>query len=164
MTCNPILFIGINYWPEKTGIAVFNTGRCEFLAAKGYELTMITAFPYYPFWEVPVEYRGYIFKSERRNGVNILRSFIYVPKKVSTITRILHEASFLLSSLLRALLVKKPDILFIVSPPLGLGLSAFFLSKLWNVPYIFHVPDLQPDAARDLGMIKSNFFLIFSIS
>lgn len=158
MAAYRVLFLGINYWPEKTGIGIFNTGRCEFLSSKGYEVSMITAFPYYPFWEIPAEYRGKWFKDESRNGVKILRSFVYVPKKVSTLSRIVHEASFLFSSLLRALLVKKPDLLFIVSPPLGLGLSAFFLSKLWNIPYIFHVPDLQPDAARDLGMINSNLF------
>ena len=27
-----IHIIGINYWPETTGIAVFSTGRAEFLA------------------------------------------------------------------------------------------------------------------------------------
>jgi colanic acid biosynthesis glycosyl transferase WcaI len=48
----------------------------------------------------------------------------------------------------------RPDILFVVSPPLGLGLSARILSKTWKVPYVFHVADLQPDAAFDLGMLK----------
>ena len=41
-----ILVLGINYWPEETGIAVFNTGRCEYLAAKGHDVTMVTGFPY----------------------------------------------------------------------------------------------------------------------
>ena len=42
-----------------------------------------------------------------------------------------------------------------MSPPLALGLSAVFLSRLWGTPYVFHVPDLQPDAALDLGMLPT---------
>ena len=46
------MMLGINYWPEETGIAVFNTGRCEYLAAQGHDVTMCTGFPYYPRWRV----------------------------------------------------------------------------------------------------------------
>ena len=53
-----IHIIGINYWPEMTGIAVFSTGRAEHLAADGHDVTMCTAVPYYPQWRVPEEYRG----------------------------------------------------------------------------------------------------------
>ncbi len=41
-----------------------------------------------------------------------------------------------------------------VSPPLALAASATMLGRLWRVPYVFHVEDLQPDAAADLGMLK----------
>ena len=29
------------------------------------------------------------------------------------------------------------------------------LSRRWRVPYMFHVADLQPDAAVDLGMLPA---------
>ncbi|MCL5669830.1 MAG: colanic acid biosynthesis glycosyltransferase WcaI, partial [Acidobacteria bacterium] len=48
---------------------------------------------------------------------------------------------------------KRPDVLFVVSPPLGLMAPAILLSRLWGVPYIFDVEDLQPDSAADLGML-----------
>ncbi|MDD2677273.1 MAG: glycosyltransferase family 4 protein, partial [Methylacidiphilaceae bacterium] len=47
----------------------------------------------------------------------------------------------------------------VVSPPLALGMAARLLSRLWGVPYLFHVADLQPDAARDLGMLRPGPFL-----
>jgi colanic acid biosynthesis glycosyl transferase WcaI len=43
--------------------------------------------------------------------------------------------------------------MLVVSPPLGLGLTAAILSRRWKVPYVLHVPDLQPDAGVDLGML-----------
>ena len=49
----------------------------------------------------------------------------------------------------------RPNIVVAVSPPLGLAASAVVLSQRWRVPYVFHVADLQPDAAVDLGMLRS---------
>lgn len=150
-----ILVLGINYWPEETGIAVFNTGRCEYLAAEGHDVTMVTGFPYYPRWRVAPEYRGRLLARESRNGVEIRRSWLYVPRRVTTFRRVLHEASFIASATLRAALGPRPDVLLTVSPPLGLALSSVLLGRVWGIPYVFHVPDLQPDAAVDLGMLPS---------
>lgn len=150
-----ILFLGINYWPEETGIAVFNTGRCEYLAARGHQVTICTGFPYYPQWRISAPYRGRLFAQEVHNDVTLLRSYLYVPRQVTSAKRVLHEASFLASSCLRAFTVQRPELLVTVSPPLGLAVSSVVLSQFWKIPYVFHVPDLQPDAALDLGMLPA---------
>ncbi len=150
-----LLMLGINYWPEETGIAVFNTGRCEYLASRGHDTTMCTGFPYYPRWLIDDAYRGRLVARETRNGVRILRSWLHVPARVTTAQRVLHEASFVASSCLRALVASPPQLLVTVSPPLGLAVSSLVLSRVWGVPYVFHVPDLQPDAAVDLGMLRA---------
>ncbi len=147
--------VGINYWPEATGIAVFSTGRAEYLASRGHQVTMCTAVPYYPQWRVPAEYRGIAFRHEVRAGVRILRCPIYVPSRVTALRRVLHEASFVASAMCRSLVRRRPDVLLVVSPPLGLAVVAALLSWLWRVPYIFHVADLQPDTALDLGMMRA---------
>jgi len=150
-----IVYLGINYWPDETGIAPFATGRCEYLAARGHEVIACTAFPYYPQWRVPTPYRGRLRSREERNGVTILRSWLYVPRRLSAARRIAHEASFIASSFANACLHKRPDLLFVASPPLGLAASAIALSRIWRIPYVFDVADLQPDAAVDLGMLQS---------
>jgi colanic acid biosynthesis glycosyl transferase WcaI len=147
--------IGINYWPEQTGIAVFSTGRAEYLAARGHEVTMCTAVPYYPHWRVFDGYDGRSFRREQRAGVNVLRCPLYVPRRVTTLRRMLHEVSFVVSAFVRSLWAPRPDVLMVVSPPLGLALAAVLLSVWWRVPYVFDVQDLQPDAAVDLGMVRS---------
>jgi colanic acid biosynthesis glycosyl transferase WcaI len=150
-----ILVLSINYWPDETGIAAFNAWRCEYLAAQGHQVTICTGPPYYPQWRVPEPYRGKLLQREVRNGVTILRSWMFVPERLDTKKRVLHEASFLAGSFVRALAGKKPDIIYAVSPPLGLGLTAAALGRLWRVPFIFDVLDLQPDAAVELGMMKA---------
>lgn len=149
-----IHIIGINYWPEATGIAVFSTGRAEHLAASGHEVTMCAAVPYYPWWRVQDGYRGLRFRRERRNGVTILRCPLYVPSAVTSAKRVLHEASFIATAFLRSLFSRRPDVLVVVSPPLGLAVVGALLGRLWRVPMVFHVADLQPDTALDLGMMR----------
>jgi colanic acid biosynthesis glycosyl transferase WcaI len=148
-----VLILSVNYWPEVTGIGAFTTYRAEHLAAVGHEVEVCTTFPYYPDWKVPPEYSGKLGRKEKHNGVSIVRSYAYIPNRVTTLKRILFEASFIIGVTLRALMRKRPDVLLVVSPPLGLAATAILLSRLWSIPYVFDVEDLQPDSASDLGML-----------
>lgn len=148
-----ILILSINYWPEVTGIGAFTTYRAEFLAAAGHDVEVCTTFPYYPEWKVPAAYKGRLASTEERNGVRILRSYAYIPNPVTALRRVVHEGSFVMSSLIRAGFRKRPDVLLVISPPLGLAIPAIVLSRIWRIPYVFDVEDLQPDAAADLGML-----------
>jgi colanic acid biosynthesis glycosyl transferase WcaI len=148
-----VLILSVNYWPEVTGIGAVTTYRAEYLARVGHEVEVCTTFPYYPDWKVPAEYSGKLGRKEKRNGVSIVRSYTYVPNPVTPFKRILFEASFIVGVTLRALLRKRPDVLLVVSPPLGLAATAILLSRLWSVSYVFDVQDLQPDSASDLDML-----------
>jgi colanic acid biosynthesis glycosyl transferase WcaI len=148
-----ILILSINYWPEKTGIGAFTTYRAEYLASVGHDVTVCTTFPYYPDWKPDPKYKGRLLASEERKGVRILRSFIYVPNPVTSLKRVVHEAGFVAGAFMRAVGQKRPDVLLVVSPPLGLAVTAIALSRLWRIPYVFDVMDLQPDAAAELGML-----------
>ena len=148
-----VIVLSVNYWPEVTGIGALTTYRAEYLAGVGHEVEVCTTFPYYPDWKVPPEYSGKLGRKEKRNGVSIVRSYAYVPNPVTPLKRILFEASFIIGVTLRALMRKRPDVLLVVSPPLGLATTAILLSRLWSVPYVFDVEDLQPDSASDLGML-----------
>src|ERR1700734_879018 len=150
-----VLILSINYWPEVTGIGAFTTYRAEHLAASGHEVEVCTAFPYYPEWKVPAQYAGKVALSEDRNRVKIIRSYAYIPNPVTALKRIAHEASFVASATIRAVGRKRPDVLLVVSPPLGLAAAAILLSGVWRIPYVFDVMDLQPDAAGDLGMLPA---------
>ena len=145
---------GINYDPEPTGIGPFNTDMCVYLAEQGHEVTMISTFPYYPWWKKPLEAKGKWFERTEPKGVTLFRCWHYVPERPSSLKRLLHELSFLATSTWRALFLPPPDVYIVVSPPLFLGLGAFLISRLKRRPFVFHVQDLQPDAALGLGMIK----------
>jgi colanic acid biosynthesis glycosyl transferase WcaI len=150
-----VLILSINYWPEVAGIGAFTTYRAEYLAAAGHDVEVCTTFPYYPGWKVPPGYAGRLAATEERNGVRILRSYAYIPNPATSLKRVLHEATFITSSMIRAFMRKRPDLLLVVSPPLGLAVNAILLSRLWRIPYVFDVEDMQPDSAAELGMLPS---------
>ena len=149
---------GINYAPEVTGIAPYNLALAEHLRRQGHEVRMVTSFAYYPAWRKQDGDSGRLYRTDQLNGVSVHRCWHYVPRRVSTIKRILHEGTFVLFSLLRLLTLPRPDVYVVVSPPLLLGCAAWILTWFKRSPYLFHVQDLQPDAAVGLGMLKPSRF------
>jgi colanic acid biosynthesis glycosyl transferase WcaI len=149
---------GINYAPEFIGIAPHNVALCEFLQARGDDVSMISTFPYYPSWEKRSEDRGRLYRTDRINEVPVYRCWHFVPKRVSPLKRIVHEGSFVITSTLRALFLPRATIYVVVSPPLLLGVAAWLVGKIKDAPFIFHVQDMQPDAAVGLGMLKMSWF------
>src|SRR5436190_17403585 len=98
-----IVVWGINYAPEFTGIAPHNVALCEFLCRSGDIVEMITGFAYYPAWEKRPEDQWQVYRTDEMQGVKVHRCWEFVPKRVSSANRILHEATFVLTSTLRAL-------------------------------------------------------------
>jgi colanic acid biosynthesis glycosyl transferase WcaI len=149
-----ISIVSINYAPERTGIGVYTTGMAEFLAADGHDVTVHSGFHYYPEWTKSEEDRGRLFRRERVNGVNLRRSYLYVPARPTSMKRILHELSFVASAAVSYLLSRRTDLTIIVLPPLALGATIAVLAKFKRSATVLHVQDLQPDAAVELGMLK----------
>ncbi|PYI94618.1 MAG: colanic acid biosynthesis glycosyltransferase WcaI [Verrucomicrobia bacterium] len=153
-----VIVWGINYAPEFTGIAPHNVALCEYLRTHGHDVEMVTSFPYYPNWRKHTKDLGKLYRADSINAVPVLRCWHFVPARVSALKRILHEGSFVFTSTFRALFLPRPDVYVVVSPPLLLGVAAWFVGKLKRAPFVFHVQDMQPDAAVGLGMLKQNWF------
>lgn len=149
-----IAIVSINYAPEMTGIAVYTTGMAEHLAQTGHRVTVFTAFPYYPQWHKRAQDEGAWFRRENANAVALRRSYLYVPRRPGVVHRIVHELSFVAGAALSYLLASRAAVTVVVSPPLFLGIPIALLARLKGSRVIFHVQDLQPDAAVDLGMIR----------
>ena len=153
-----ILVWGINYAPEATGIAPCNVALCEHLRRAGHDVRMLTTFAYYPGWQKAPADAGQLYRTDRIRDVPVHRCWHYVPRRVSALRRIIHEGTFVLTSFLRALALPRFDVAVVVSPPLLLGAAATMLGRIKRAPFVFHVQDLQPDAAVGLGMLKKNAF------
>lgn len=152
-----LLLWSLYYAPEKTGIGPFNADLADFLSQRGHKITVLTTFPFFPEWRKQQNDRGRLISHETHRGVVVHRTWTYVPARVNTISRIVHEFSFGVSSLIRAASLGRPDLILLVSPPLSLGFCGWLGSKLLGASFVFHVQDLQPDAAVKMGMLKNRF-------
>jgi colanic acid biosynthesis glycosyl transferase WcaI len=154
------LVLGANYVPERTAVAPFATGLSEHLAAKGHEVTIVTAFPYYPEWRVWKGYRGRLYQRERINNVNVRRVWHFVPRRASgLLQRLVHDLSFTLSACLAGLLVDRFDVMCCICPPPTLALTAHVLAKLHGKPHVIVLSDLASDAALATGIMKEGLII-----
>jgi colanic acid biosynthesis glycosyl transferase WcaI len=83
----------------------------------------------------------------------VLRGYLYVPKKVTTVTRMLQEITFLLFAFFNFMRAGKHDAIVLFTTPINLGLIGVLFRKLWGAKLIINVQDLQLDAAKSLGML-----------
>lgn len=162
-----LLLIGGNFSPEPTGIGKYNGEMIKWLAAQGYDCTVITSYPYYPEWKVQPPYdkhKNWYKKEvmEESNGqggkITVYRCPQYVPAKPSGKTRIMLDFSFAVSAFFKILQLlprRKFDVVITVVPPFHLGLLAVLYKKFKGAKFLYHIQDMQIEAARDLNMIKS---------
>ncbi len=151
------LILGLNYLPESVSIGPYTADLAECLCQRGHYVQVITSFPHAPQWRIWDGYQGKGFMREIINGVPILRTYVYVPRRPrKALSRILYDMSFTVSALLGALTTGPCDTLIVVSPPLQIGVTGWVLSLLKRAPLFFHIKDLVPDAAVATGMLSEN--------
>jgi len=152
-----LIIYGINYKPELTGIGKYSGEMAEWLVSKGHEVRIVTALPYYPQWQVAENYSSWRYLREPLNGVDVWRCPLWVPASPSGLKRILHLASFALSSfpIMLSQVFWRPNIILVVEPPLFCAPSSLFVSWLCKACSWLHVQDFEVDAAFDLGVLSS---------
>jgi len=153
-----VLFYGINFEPELTGIGKYTGEMTAWFAAEGHEVRVITAPPYYPAWKVGAGYSASKYHSETWQGVRVFRTPLWVPHQPGGLKRLIHLASFALSSLpvLFAQWRWKPDVVWVVEPPLMCAPAATAFASLRGAKSWLHIQDYEVDAAFDLGLIKGH--------
>ena len=152
-----ILLVGINYAPELTGIGKYSGEMCEWLVSNGHEVRVVSAPPYYPEWKIHGKYSGWRYSYEEICGVKVWRCPLWVPSRPSGLKRIIHLATFAVSSLpviLRQALWK-PDVVLTIEPPFFCAPAALVCAKVARSKGWLHIQDFEIDAAFELGILRS---------
>ncbi len=169
-----ILIYGINFSPELTGIGKYTGEMAAWLAARGHAVRVVTAPPYYPDWKIGAGFRNgwstevmYVsgaavsasggdgrLKSTLQNAV--YRCPLWVPTQPGGIKRLVHLASFALTSLpvLLRQAFWRPDVVWVVEPALFCAPGAVALAKICGAKAWLHVQDFEVDAAFDMGLLR----------
>jgi colanic acid biosynthesis glycosyl transferase WcaI len=153
-----ILIYGLNYAPELTGIGKYTGEMSSWLAARGHDVHVVTAPPYYPAWSIREDYRGKFYRTEKVPGEPIVyRTPLYVPARPTGLKRMVHLFSFMVGSLPVMLrqIFWKPEIVFTVEPTFFGAPLALLVARTAGAASWLHVQDFEVDAAFDLGLLPA---------
>ncbi|HLA55633.1 MAG TPA: WcaI family glycosyltransferase [Flavobacterium sp.] len=154
-----ITFITVNYAPEDTAIGLYTSQLAEFLVTKGYNVSVLTGFPYYPMWKI---HASYLDKpdhfTEVINGVTIHRSRFYVPENRNFFYRALHILSFNYNNFFNLKNIRKADLIFCNIPfTTNVMLGLMLKRRLKNAVLWTSIKDFEFDAAFESGLLTNNF-------
>ncbi len=146
---NPaILFVNQHYWPDFAATGQNLTDLAEYLARRGYEVSVLCSQGKYlagalqaPSYEV-------------RNGVHIHRVRATSFGRGKHLGRLIDYASYYLGVVWRMLFqAQYRYVVFLTTPPL-LGYVGALMKSLRGQPYGIWSMDLHPDAEEALGMLR----------
>jgi colanic acid biosynthesis glycosyl transferase WcaI len=146
------------FWPEVGATQIRLGAFCKELIRAGHDVEVVTAMPHHPAGRIFPEYRRRLYLREYHDGVLIHRVWLWAAS-TGTWRRIANYLSFVLTSLLGLLRARRPDFVFVESPPLPLALPGWLAAKCWRCPLIFNVADLWPDSVRDLGIMNAGHLM-----
>ncbi|BCY27832.1 glycosyltransferase family 4 protein [Flavobacterium okayamense] len=162
-----ITIITANYYPEDTAIGLYTTQFADYLKSNGFEVTVLTGFPYYPQWEINTDYKEKkAFYTETNNEIKIIRFKQFVPKKVNLLGRILMILSFNFGLFINLFKLKKSDLIISVVPYTTNSIIGKFYSYFNKTKFWIHIQDFEFDLLIDSGIgTKNSFFksLFFKI-
>lgn len=128
------------------------------LRALGHAVEVVTAMPHHQRERVPAPYRGRFYARDEVDGVRVHRTWV-LPASGTGLRRMASYLSFAASSLVALARVRRPDAIFVESPPLVLAVPGWIAARLARAALIFNVADLWPDSIRDLGVMRDGAFL-----
>lgn len=117
------------------------------------DVSVLTAMPSYPLGKVFKEYVGRWRMDETIDGIEVRRLWGHAATGRASAARIANYCGFALSGLTTLFRRSLPDVVFVESQPLPVGIVPLLLKWLRGVPYIYNIPDLQIQAVRDLGFL-----------
>jgi colanic acid biosynthesis glycosyl transferase WcaI len=153
------LILSQYYAPELGAPQLRLRALANELRRHGIQIEVLTGFPNYPAGVTLPGYRGRWRMRETIDGIPVHRTWLFAATGRSAAARLANYFSFTATALGAALLGRKPDRLFVESQPMTLGVIAVAMKWLRGVPYVYNVPDLQVDVARELGFMRNRTLL-----
>jgi colanic acid biosynthesis glycosyl transferase WcaI len=151
-----ILLLSINYSPEPTGFAPHAAAASAYFVRQGHRVTVITGFPFAPYWKRWPAYRRKFIARETIDGVKVIRLTHFIPRRAGQmIQRLFMEGSFcLLAGLVGILNLYSCNVIVYVGAQPSIAMLAKVMGWLRRVPYVVNINDLAAQAAADVEMVK----------
>lgn len=150
-----ILFITTYFEPDSGAAAVRLSRLAKLLRQRGHSVSVLAAMPHYPLGRIAEGYRGRFALREDREGLRIMRAWLWATPSARISRKLISQNSFMLTAALRGLGIPRPDVVFIEAQPVFTSLAGVFYSRLKRVPYLLNVSDLWPDHLVSVGALSA---------
>ncbi len=153
---NNLLIISPLFKPEMNRV----NDIVDYFLLKNYKVTVLCPIPNYPKGKYYDGYGIFTKRYEKNENLSIFRVLVYPRKDGSRINLFFNYLSFIIFSILPALILsfKKFDIVFVNQlSPITIALPGIIIKKIKRIPLIMWVTDLWPESVKEAGNLKSNF-------
>jgi glycosyltransferase involved in cell wall biosynthesis len=150
-----ILFLTDNFPPEVNAPASRVYDHCAQWVREGHNVTVITCFPNFPLGKIFAGYKNSLFYKEDMSGIKVIRVWTFIAPNEGIFMRTFDYFSFMISSFVAGLFLRRLDVIIGTSPQFFTVISAFMLSHLKSVPWVFELRDIWPESIRAVGAIHN---------
>ena len=137
------------YLPDFGSAPVLMDELARALAAAGHEVEVVTTLPR----TRGAAFRGLFYSRRVEGGVVVKR--MWTNSSAHPLARLLAWNIYTAGALLNLLAVRRGDVLFLRTPPLQLGVPAFFAKALRGARVVVNVQDIHPDLAIESGILTN---------
>ena len=152
------------YFLEKNeaGGSRFNE-MTKIWSQNGHNVTVICGMVHYSKGVKRSKYKEKFIHIEKEfyRNVDVVRCHSSNLYNINFLGRFWSYISFIFSSIYAALfkIENNYDIIICSSPPLFDGISAYMISKIKKIKYVFEIRDLWPESAIDTGIVKNRILI-----
>jgi len=154
-----ILFLTDNFPPEVNAPASRTYEHCREWVKESVQVTVVTCAPNFPKGKVYSGYRNKIWQQEVVEGVRVIRVGTYITANEGLLKRTLDYMSFMVSSFVASLFVRKVDVVIGTSPQFFTVCAAYMVGLVKRVPWVFELRDIWPESIRAVGAVNSSRIL-----
>jgi colanic acid biosynthesis glycosyl transferase WcaI len=138
-----VLFVNIYWHPDPTGTGkLLHELACD-LADRGHEVAVVTSVPHYGSSPAPERERRRLVHAERLGGVELRRTAVWVPRRVTLASRVVNYLSFAMLVVPAGFRLPRPDVI-VATWPLLAGLPAWLLARMRGARFVLNVQDVVP--------------------
>lgn len=146
-----ISMLTMYYLPDFGSAPILMNELASYLARCGHQVRVMTTLPR----KRATGMSRTFFSRETKAGFSVER--FWTNKGEHPLHRLLAWNIFSASAAFRLLTAQKGEILFLRTPPLQLGFSAFWAKILRQARIVVNVQDIHPDLAIEAGILKNRF-------
>lgn len=155
-----IVYLCQYFVPEPGAPAARLRDMARSWVQRGHSVTVVTGMPNHPTGVVQAPFIGRLIARETMDGVTVLRNWLYATPNEGLVRKTLSHLSFMVSALVLGYArLGAADVIIASSPSFFAVISAWIMSRMRKIPFVFEVRDLWPAVFVDLGVLTNPFVI-----